>query len=147
MRDRVGFTLLELIMVVVIIGILASIAGPMYFKTVERSRISEAKRMLGMIRMAQMRYYAEHGQFTNNMNELDIDTADGKYFNLITDVPTAGSATPGASNKTIGKVQRKADVQNPYGKAYTLEIRPNGEVCHSDDGAWPDELGELIPKC
>ncbi len=145
MRGRVGFTLLELIMVVVIIGILASIAGPMYFKTVERARISEGRRMLGMVRMAQMRYYAEHGQFTSNMNELDIDTANGKYFNLVSDVPTAGGAKPGDSSNTIGMVQRKADVQNPYGKAYTLEIRPNGDVCHSGD--WPEDLGAVIPSC
>ncbi len=146
MRDRVGFTLLELIMVVVIIGILAAIAGPMYFKTVERSRISEARRMLGMIRMAQMRYYAEHAQFTDNINELDIDTTDGKYFNLELTASTSG-LTPGSglgASGYIGAVTRN-NVQNPYGVNYQLRVLPNGDVCHAS--SWPSELGALIPSC
>ena len=143
MRDRVGFTLLELIMVVVIIGILASIAGPMYFKTVERARIAEARRMLGMIRMAQMRYYAEHGQFTSNMNELDIDIVDGKYFNIVRTVSTASGTTPNSTNKAIGEVKRK-DFQDTYG-TYTLKILPNGKVC--GESGLPADLKKFIPTC
>ncbi len=141
-----GFTLLELIMVIVIIGILAAIAGPMYFKVVERSRIAEAKRMLGMIRMAQLRYYAEHAKFTDNINELDVDTEDGKYFNLELTASTTG-LQPGdgiGAAGYLGAVTRN-NTQNPYGSNYQLRVLPNGEICH--DANWPNELGSLIPSC
>ncbi len=49
-----GFTLLELIIVIVVIGLLASIGVTEYFKVVERSRGSEAKSVLGSIRTAQV---------------------------------------------------------------------------------------------
>ncbi len=144
--DRRGFTLLELIMVLVIIGILISIAGPMYFKTVERSRIAEAKRMLGMIRMAQMRYYAEHASFTPNINELDVDVANGKYFNMELTASVSG-VTPGtavSSSGYLGAVTRN-NVQNVYGTNYQIKIGPKGDLCH--DGSWPSQLGALIPQC
>ncbi len=151
MERATGFTLLELIMVIVIIGILAALGGPLYFKTVERSRIAEAKRMLGLIRMAQLRYYAEHAKFTPEINELDIDLVNGKYFNIAAGV-TIGSLRPGhglanapSANVCIGAVLRN-NVQNPYGKNYALRILPNGDICH-ESANWPDELGALFPKC
>lgn len=147
MIDEVGFTLLELIIVVIIIGILAAIGGPMYFKTIERARMAEARIILGMIRMAQIRYYAEHVTFTNNISELDIDTVDGKFFNLSLIVP-ANDLAPGdgLGNKgCIAEVTRN-DVQNPYGISYRLRIFPNGDVCRDGDN-WPDELGDLLPVC
>ena len=44
---RHAFTLVELIIVVIIIGVLASIAIPQFSKTMERSRIAEASAVLG----------------------------------------------------------------------------------------------------
>lgn len=72
-RERRGFTLLELMMVVVIIGILATIAIPQYLKTAERARMSEAVSMLGQIRGSQMRYRAATGAFATALNALDFD--------------------------------------------------------------------------
>lgn len=57
-RNERGFTLLELLMVVIIIAILASIALPQYFRVVERSRTAQALQLLASIRGSELRFRA-----------------------------------------------------------------------------------------
>ena len=52
--NQKGFTLIELLVVVLIIGILSSVALPQYTKTVEKSRMSEARSMLKSLREAYL---------------------------------------------------------------------------------------------
>ena len=59
-RFITGFTLVELLIVIIIIGILATMAVPQYQKIVKKSKIQEAIVTLGLFRKAQMLYYAEH---------------------------------------------------------------------------------------
>ena len=59
MKDTRGFTLLELLMVVVIVGILAAVALPQYLNTAERSRAAEAYGILGAIRAAELRFRSQ----------------------------------------------------------------------------------------
>ena len=60
-----GFTLLELVVVVVIIGILAALAIPQYMITTERARSAEGVLILGAIRGSQLRYYQQWGGYTS----------------------------------------------------------------------------------
>ena len=77
MRNKRGFTLLELLMVVVIIAILAAIAVPQYLKTTERARMAEAISMLGTIRNSLIRYVGETGGIpAPTLAALDIDVLD-----------------------------------------------------------------------
>ncbi|MBN1912845.1 MAG: prepilin-type N-terminal cleavage/methylation domain-containing protein, partial [Candidatus Omnitrophica bacterium] len=70
---RKGFTLLELIIVIIIIGILASLGFIQYTKTLEKSRSGEAKQILGQIRSAQITYYQEYNAFATAMNNLYVN--------------------------------------------------------------------------
>lgn len=68
-----GFTLLELMMVVVIIGILATIALPGYFKSSERARTGEILQVLASIRGAESRHFALNSVYTATTADLDVD--------------------------------------------------------------------------
>ncbi len=60
---RRAFTLLELITVVVILGVLAAMAVPMFTKAIEESKNREAVAALRLIRTAQRMYYLEYENY------------------------------------------------------------------------------------
>ena len=74
-KDVRGFTLLELLMVVIIIAILASIALPQYMRVAERSRASEALTVIGAIRSSEQRFRAQDpaGQYEPDLTKIDIE--------------------------------------------------------------------------
>lgn len=83
-----GFTLIELIIVVIIIGVLAAIAAPMMMSNVNRAKASEAVAALGAIRTAERLYYAENNHYVAFSADLSnlagyMSNADvsGLYFN------------------------------------------------------------------
>jgi prepilin-type N-terminal cleavage/methylation domain-containing protein len=59
-----GFTLIELIIVLIIVGILGTLGLTQYTRLVEKSRGAEAKQILGSIRQLAAGYYMEWGSAT-----------------------------------------------------------------------------------
>ena len=73
MQNKKGFTLLELLVVVVIIGILAAIALPQYHMAVGKAKFATLKDNARVIKDAMNRYYLIHDEFTTNLEDLDIE--------------------------------------------------------------------------
>jgi type IV pilus assembly protein PilA len=66
LRSKKGFTLVELMIVVAIIGILAAIAIPNFLNFRMKAKTSEAKSNLGAIRSTEVAYYAEYNNYIVN---------------------------------------------------------------------------------
>lgn len=82
-RSLTGFTLMELLVVLIIIGVLAAIGLPNFLKDVESSKAKQAIEYLNLMRNAEIRYYIEtdSSTYTNNFNDLDTSPlATGKIY-------------------------------------------------------------------
>lgn len=72
MKHNSGFTLIEVLVVVLIIGILTSVALPQYQKAVMRSRFAQMVITNNAIVKAQQVYYDTFNKYATTMDELDI---------------------------------------------------------------------------
>ena len=87
-RGRKGFTLVELAVVIIIIGVLAAFAVPRFLDSVERSKAAESFNYQAAIRAAQERYQVRQGTYCDDISKLDIQLPAPKYFSVGT--PAAG---------------------------------------------------------
>jgi len=79
-RNKKGFTLVELMTVVIIIGILASISIPIYRAQVKKAMAAEGAALLGSVLTAEKVYYAEHNTYTTTKADIGVDPTGNKYF-------------------------------------------------------------------
>ena len=75
-RNKKGFTLVELLVVVLIIGVLAAISLPMYQKAVKRSRFSALMPIAKALNEGNEHYYLNHSVYSTDPAELDIAGKD-----------------------------------------------------------------------
>ena len=72
-RDpKAGFTVIELMMVIVIIGVLAGIGIPSMLNQTSKARHAEAKTYIGALNRSQQTFYLQNRRFTTDPNELDV---------------------------------------------------------------------------
>jgi len=71
MKRNKGFTLVELLIVIIIIGVLAGIAIPQFMNTVEKAKGSEARSMIANIQKLEKIHYVENDAYTANFSDFD----------------------------------------------------------------------------
>ena len=127
-KRRWGFTLIELVIVIIIIGILAALGFTQYAKVVEKGRTAEAKIVLGSLRAAEQTNYLEKAAYVTAA-DLSVGApttcATTHYFSY--DCTTAGLCT--ATRCTAG-----GKTPNFVGTAYTVTLT-------TDTGIWGGTAG------
>ncbi|ELS01332.1 prepilin-type N-terminal cleavage/methylation domain-containing protein [Xenococcus sp. PCC 7305] len=79
-----GFSLIELLVVVIILGVLSALALPNLFGQVEKARTSEAKLFLGSLNRTQQAYYFENGSFALTMSEMGSNyTTNSEIYDYV----------------------------------------------------------------
>lgn len=100
-----GFTLLELLVVVVIIGLLAGFVAPRYFGQVGKSELAVAKAQIDALEKALDQYRLDTGRYPPT--ELGLAALVDK---------------PAAEPKWAGPYLRKAVPLDPWGKPYMYKV-------------------------
>jgi prepilin-type N-terminal cleavage/methylation domain-containing protein len=77
-----GFTLVELLIVVAIIGVLATIGVPTFRKMVQKAKKSEAKVALGALYTSETAFFSEYGAYGNNIKAIGFEL-EGQALNRV----------------------------------------------------------------
>ena len=130
-----GFTLIELMIVVAIIGILAAIAIPAYQDYTARAQVSEGLNLAGGMRTAITESFQVNGDFSGlSAGEYDLESGAGTYVNLV-EHSDAGVITITMRNAAPVNTNIRGDTWTLTPTVDTVNQRITGWVCAVGGGS------------
>ena len=133
-RKQRGFSLVELSVVVIIIGVLAAFGVPRLLKSVERSKASEAFKYCASVRAAQERFQARQGTYSSDLTTLDMEQTAPKYYV----VGAVGAGDTGNLEDSWTITLTREGASSGYG-AYTVTFTQDGyDTANSTIEGLPD---------
>ncbi len=149
MQNQKGFTLIELMIVVAIIGILAAVAIPQYQNYVRRSQASEAFSLAQGVKADVIEYKAVNGSCPDNSNAAvgNINAANAYSGKYVATVTTGDSSTAGLCNIQVAMKSASGNSINDGiadGTITLTETNDSGWSCGTsgiDDGMIPSGCG------
>jgi len=142
--NRFGYTLMEVMVVVIVIGIMVTIAIPAYVNNMEQARSREAIHTLMSISEAEERCRIHNGAYTAALDDLDVALpASLKFFNN-----AVISNVSGTGNTAVFSATMQRNGQTYGGKFKTL--KPTGYKITvtgtNGNAAWTTDLNDPVEK-
>lgn len=122
-----GFTLIELMIVVAIIGILAAIAIPAYQDYIARSQVTEGMSLASGLKTPLAEFYADKGYFPSTVSVIS-ETSGGKYVSTLTLTPSGTSTV--VISATFKPTGVSADLQS---KVFAVSTTDGGSQWQCGD--------------
>lgn len=122
-----GFSLIELMVVVVIAGILAAVAYPMYTSFLQRSRRADAMAVLTAVVQAQERYRTNLSSYASDLVALNVNTSaiTNSYAVSIAGIGNPPSLTSGY---VVSAAVNSSGPQKNYTTCATMGVQLDGAV-------------------
>ena len=149
MKNNKGFTLIELIMVTIILGILAAVAVPRYMGTVNQAEAAAEKAVVDALRAAVENYstqeFIENGRYDYPANPFDLvdvdgyDADNGYEEGLLTGGDGSWAYTPSGGDQATLYHQRRDNTVWAWSYSYADDC--DGDGCESDDSG--TNIGEV----